>query len=116
MNELKAKKLNKIRRKNRIRSKIMNHSQLLRLSVYISNRFVYAQIIDDQQSKTLVSANSLKLKDANLTIACASVGKEIAQKALKKKINKVVLDRNGKLYHGRIKALVEAARKEGLEV
>ncbi len=116
MNELIKKRVNKLRRKNRIKAKLINNSNLLRLSVYISNRNIFAQIIDDQNKKTLVSSNSLKLKRANLTSMAEAIGSDIAKKAKLNKINKVVLDRNGKLYHGRIKAFAESARKEGLEI
>ncbi len=116
MNELIKKRVNKLRRKNRIKAKLINNSNLLRLSVYISNRNIFAQIIDDQNKKTLVSSNSLKLKRTNLTSMAEVIGSDIAKKAKLNKINKVVLDRNGKLYHGRIKAFAESARKEGLEI
>lgn len=116
MNELIKKRVNKLRRKNRIKAKLINNSNLLRLSVYISNRNIFAQIIDDQNKKTLVSSNSLKLKRTNLTSMAEVIGSDIAKKAKLNKINKVVLDRNGKLYHGRVKAFAESARKEGLEI
>lgn len=105
-------------RKIRIRSKISGTSDRPRLTVFRSNKKIYGQIIDDSSRKTIVSAESgninepgVKGKVAKATI----VGEEIAKKALSKKIKKVVFDRGGYKYHGRVKALAEGARKGGLE-
>lgn len=94
---------------------------LPRLSVFRSGRHIYAQIIDDRAGKTLVSAHDVasgkpakKKKDAPLA-AAAQVGAEIAKRALEKKIVKVVFDRGGYRYHGRVKALADQARKNGLQ-
>ena len=106
-------------RHERIRTKVHGTSAVPRLSVFRSNSNIFAQIIDDEAGVTLVSASSLdkdlKLKNGSNVEAATKVGEEIAARALKAKINKVVFDRGGYLYHGRVKALAEAARNKGLE-
>jgi large subunit ribosomal protein L18 len=93
----------------------------LRLSIYRSSCNIYAQIIDDSKGRTLVAASTLEkeiketIKNGGNREAAAAVGKSIAKKALEQKIGKVVFDRGGFLYHGRIKDLAEAAREGGLE-
>ena len=103
-------------RRNRVRSKIHGTKERPRLVVHISNYHVQAQIIDDDNSQTLAYVSSVGRKlNGNMTEKAATIGKEIAKKALNAKIKTVVFDRGGKLYHGRIKALADAARGEGLE-
>lgn len=106
-------------RHKRIRSKISGTSAIPRLCVFRSNTGIYAQIIDDETRTTLVSASTLdkdlKIKNGSNVEAAKVVGKAIAEKATKAKITKVVFDRGGYLYHGRVKALAEAARENGLE-
>ena len=115
------KKINKNvarqRRHQRIRNKISGTTQRPRLSVYRSDLHIYAQLIDDVNGNTLVSASSLQMKlDKGGNIEAAKqVGTEIAKKALDADIKNVVFDRSGYLYHGRVKALAEAAREAGLE-
>ena len=119
MNELKLKNKSLAQRKKRIRAKVSGSSIRPRLSVKISYRNITVQLIDDQKGITIEQATSIgnkKIKDMNLTNKASEIGNEIAQKALNKKISSVVFDRNGKIYHGRIKALAEAARKAGLEI
>jgi large subunit ribosomal protein L18 len=105
----------------RIRKKVFGIPERPRLSVYKSLRYIYAQIIDDTKGHTLVSASSLEkelrenLKSTDNIEAAKLVGKVIARRALEKGIKKVVFDRGGFLYHGRIKALADSAREEGLE-
>lgn len=117
MNRLKTKVQNLRQRKNRIRATVKGTSERPRLSVTISNQHVSAQIIDDTQHKTIVSATTVGQKDTgdNLTTKAEWVGTQIAKKAKAKKVKLVVLDRNGRKYHGRIKALADKARAEGLE-
>lgn len=105
------------RRKKRVRGKISGTKAVPRLSVYRSNKAIYAQIIDDEKGETLASATSLKIKKSKLdkTKAAELVGEEIAKEAKKKKISKVVFDRSGYKYHGRVKTLSEGARKGGLK-
>ena len=112
----------KNRRRNRSKSSSMFHEKYPRLVVYRSNRHFEGQIINDFESKTLVSASS---KDSSLKKAIGSsksktdvsmiIGKAIAKKAIDSKIKKVVFDRNGYPFHGRVKAFADAAREEGLE-
>ena len=117
INKVSKNSVRKIRHE-RVRNKIYGTSEVPRLCVYRSNTNIYAQIIDDEKGITLVSANSLdkELKLASNNIEAASkIGEVIAKKAVKAGIKKVVFDRGGYLYHGRVKALAEAARENGLE-
>lgn len=112
----------RLRRKKRVRKKIRGTPEVPRLSVFKSSKHIYAQVIDDISAKTLVDASSLS-KDLRPQFegeggnrkGAAMVGEQIAKKALEKGISKVVFDRSGFLYHGRIKALAEAAREHGLK-
>lgn len=110
-------KLNRLKlRKNRVRSVVSGTADRPRLSVSISNTHVSAQIIDDETGKTIVAATTVGSKAAGtMTEKAATVGTDIAKKAKAKKVTKVVFDRNGRKYHGRVKALAEAARAGGLE-
>ena len=111
--QIKAKRYQE--RKNRVRAKISGTKERPRLSVYRSNNHIYGQIIDDVAGKTLVSASDVKSKEkGNKSEIAGKVGEEIAKVAIAKKIKKVVFDRNGFAYHGRVKALAEGARKGGL--
>ena len=105
-------------RAKRIRRKLRAVSQLPRLSVFRSNLHIWAQIIDDQQGKTLAAASSKNLPQdfkGTKTEQAAAVGKLIAQQALKQKLKQVYFDRGSFRFHGRIKALADAARQVGLE-
>jgi large subunit ribosomal protein L18 len=103
-------------RKARVRSRVSGTQEMPRLSVKISNTHVSAQIINDEKGATLASATSVGKKlSGTMTEKAKFVGKEIAANAKKAKVKKVVFDRNGRLYHGRIKALADAAREGGLE-
>ena len=108
-------------RKQRVRKKIFGTSIRPRLSVYRSLKHIYAQIIDDSKGITLVSASSLSpeikedIKHTTKTECAKIVGKLLAKKALEKNIKEVVFDRNGRIYHGRIKALADSARESGLK-
>ena len=108
----------RIRRHKRVRGKIFGTAQKPRLCVFRSLKNIYAQVIDDENGKTLASASSLD-KEFNQyggnKEAAKKVGAEIAKRANKAKIKEVVFDRGGYLYHGRVKALAEAARENGLE-
>lgn len=101
----------------RVRSKVRGTTDRPRLHVYRSNRYIYAQIINDQKGQTLAAASQKEIKANKLTKTQKSekVGQLIAKKAKAKKVTKVRFDRGAYKYHGRIKALAEAARKEGLE-
>lgn len=116
MGRLESKRTNQLRRKNRVRKMLSRESNDPRLSVFISNKNISAQIINDSTGKTLVSVSTLKLKsDGTMTDRAKAAGGEIAKKAKAKKLNKVKFDRGTKLYHGRIKAFADAAREGGLE-
>ncbi|MBX4205607.1 50S ribosomal protein L18 [Candidatus Microgenomates bacterium] len=108
-------KKDRIVRKRRIRAKISGTAKTPRLSVFRSDRYIYAQIIDDTKGITLVSASDMKLEKGTKMEKAMAIGEEIAKKAKEKKIKKVIFDRNGFAYHGRIKAVAEGARKAGLE-
>lgn len=117
MNRLKLASQNLARRKNRVRANVVGTTERPRLSVFISNQHVTAQIIDDSKQKTLVYVTTAgkKGQTGTMTEKAVTVGSEVAKKAKAAKVKQVVLDRNGRLYHGRIKALADAARAEGLE-
>lgn len=112
--------LRKVARRTKLKAKIRSHvfgtPEKPRLSVFRSNKEIYAQLIDDVHGKTIVAASSKKLTDKiNKTEKSAQVGKDIAELALKAGISTVSFDRNGYLYHGRVKSLAEAAREGGLK-
>jgi len=128
--ETKLKREKRYRRHKTIRAKVFGVSKMPRLCVFRSNQYMYAQLIDDEKGKTLVAASDRELKKSSRgkkikgeeqeirtgKVAIAyKVGKLIAKKALEKKIEKVVFDRGGYKYHGRVKALVEGAREGGLK-
>lgn len=114
---LSLKLQNRAQRKNRIRATVSGTTERPRLSVHISNTNVSAQIIDDVTHKTVASVTSVgsKVAKGTLTEKAAWVGAEIAASAKKAKVTTVVFDRSGRKYHGRIKALADAAREKGLE-
>ena len=103
------------RLKKKIRSKISGTLERPRLSVFKSNKFIYAQIIDDTKGSTLASASDVKETKGTKSERAMLVGTEIANASKEKKITKVVFDRNGFRYTGRIKALADSARSGGLE-
>lgn len=102
------------RRRVRVRGKIFGTPRKPRLSVFRSGKHIYAQLIDDKKGETLASASDLDLKTGTKIDKAGVVGGELAKKALKLKIKKVVFDRGGYKYHGRVKAVAEGARKGGL--
>lgn len=107
----------RIRIKYRVRKKLAGTAERPRLSVFRSNSAIYAQLIDDVKGVTLLSASSREVHDklsVNMTVS-AEVGKKVAEKALAAGITQVVFDRNGYLYHGKVKALADGAREGGLK-
>lgn len=108
----------RVRIKHRIRKIVSGSADKPRLSVFRSNKEIYAQLIDDVSGKTLVATSSreseLKSLDGNKVSMASAVGKNLAEKALKAGISTCAFDRNGYLYHGRVKALADAAREGGL--
>ncbi len=121
MNRLEAKRRARLARKKRVRKKVRGTPERPRLTVYKSLRHVYAQIIDDTTGRTLVAASTVgrdlrgELEKTATVEAARAVGLAIGRKALARDITKVVFDRNGYPYHGKVKALAEAAREAGLE-
>ena len=111
--------ISKIQRRNkiktRIRGKISGTAARPRMSVFRSNKQIYVQVIDDLAGKTLVSASSKNITDGTKIEIASKVGAEIAQKAIAAGITEVVFDRNGYLFHGRVKSLADAARNGGLK-
>jgi large subunit ribosomal protein L18 len=122
MSQTNPRTVARLKRQARIRKKIKGTSQRPRLSVFRSARHVYAQIVDDTSGITLVTASTVEKtfkeqpNSENKKSAAAQIGKLIAQRALDKGIKMVVFDRNGFLYHGRVKALSDGAREGGLEL
>jgi large subunit ribosomal protein L18 len=116
MGEQTRKVSNNIQRTNRTRATIHGNADRPRLCVVISNKHISVQIINDDEGKTLVSATTVGSKSkGTMTELAAILGSEIAKKSKANKISRVVFDRGGKQYHGRIKALADAARENGLE-
>lgn len=117
MSTLAKKLLNRSLRKGRVRSRVTGTAERPRMTVTISNTHVSAQLIDDTTSRTLAASTSVGSKDTKgtMTEKAAHIGSDIAKKAKKAKVNTVVFDRNGRRYAGRLRALADAARKEGLE-
>lgn len=120
MNPAMQKKTRMIRRKKRVRKKIQGTAETPRLNVFRSNNHIYAQVIDDDSGQTLVAASTLspeiaaEVKSGNVD-AAKKVGLLLAKKAQEKDISAVRFDRNGYLYHGRVRALADAAREGGLK-
>ncbi|HPE20797.1 MAG TPA: 50S ribosomal protein L18 [Candidatus Mcinerneyibacteriales bacterium] len=120
-NKTDKKVKNRVRRHLRVRKAISGTAKRPRLAIFRSNMHIYAQLIDDEANKTLAMASTLTedvksgLKGTSNKDAAEAVGKKIAELAKEKKIKTVVFDKGGFLYHGRVKALAEAARKGGLK-
>ncbi len=118
---MKDKKYYRNRRKKGIRKKIFGTIERPRLSIFRTTKHIYAQLVNDTTGKTIVAASTLspaikaEMEGKNKTEVAALVGKLVAKIALEKEVKKVVYDRNGFKYHGRIKALADAAREVGLE-
>jgi large subunit ribosomal protein L18 len=117
MNKLAHKLLNRTLRKNRVRAIVTGTTARPRLSVYISNLHITAQLIDDTKHQTIAYVTTVgqKAVTGTMTAKAVWVGTEIGKQAKAAKISTIVFDRGGKLYHGRVAALADAARKSGLE-
>ena len=111
--------ISKIQRRNkikaRIRGKISGTAARPRMTVFRSNKQIYVQLVDDLQGKTLVAASSNGVEEGTKSEIAAKVGEAIAKKAIEAGITEVVFDRNGYLFHGRVKSLADAARNGGLK-
>ncbi|MEM9855782.1 MAG: 50S ribosomal protein L18 [Bacteroidota bacterium] len=106
----------RLRIKKGIRNKIEGTAEKPRLSVFKSNKAIYAQIIDDSKGHTVMAASSSELGEKGVTIEVSKeVGKKLAEKAVASGVERIVFDRNGYIYHGKIKALAEGAREGGLK-
>ena len=105
----------RIKIKYRVRNKISGTAERPRMSVFRSNKQIYVQIVNDETSKTLVSASSLGMEKCSKCEQAAKVGELVAKKAIEAGISAVVFDRNGYLYHGRVKEVADAARNAGLK-
>ncbi len=117
MSDLTKKLLNKSLRKARVRSRVSGTAERPRLSVTITNKHVSAQLVDDVAAKTLAASTTVGGKQTgSLKEQAVFVGTDIAKKAKKAKVSKAVFDRNGRQYAGRLSALADAARNEGLEI
>jgi large subunit ribosomal protein L18 len=116
MDRLEHKYHNQTLRRNRVRSRISGNATRPRLNVHISNRYINAQLVNDELGTTLAYVTTVGRKDnASLSEQATWVGQEIAKKAQTIKVKRVVFDRGSHLYHGRIKLLADAAREKGLE-
>ncbi|MHB8792648.1 MAG: 50S ribosomal protein L18 [Thermoleophilia bacterium] len=115
--EILARQKKRQRRHRRVRLRVMGMPDRPRMTVFRSNTSIYAQIIDDLEGKTLISASSVEVKESGLKKAqmAEKVGELLAAKAKEKNIDKVVFDRGSYLYHGRVKSLAEGARKGGIQ-
>ncbi len=121
MNKIKKKRIKRLRKKKRVRKKISGTPERPRLVVYRSIKHIYAQVIDDTKGHTLVQASTLEralmdeLKNKTKKEKARIVGRVIGKRCIENKIEKVVFDRNGYLYHGRVKEVAEGARESGLK-
>jgi len=121
MSPLAVKKVAWLRRKHRVRKKVKGNQACPRLNIFRSNKHMYAQVIDDVSGQTRVAASTMspelkgKLKSTGNREAAKQVGLLVAQKCLAQQISKVVFDRSGFLFHGRVKALADSAREGGLK-
>lgn len=112
---METKREQRNKRHKRVRAKIIGTSKIPRFCVFRSNKHIYGQLVDDEKGKTILSITDKGLKSKNKIEAAEKAGKLIAKKAAEKKINKVIFDRGGYKYHGRVKALAEGAREGGLK-
>jgi large subunit ribosomal protein L18 len=115
MNKSNIKTAKRERRHKRIRSKVAGTADMPRLSVFKSNKFMYAQLIDDDKGVTLAAASTQTIKGKTMLEKAKALGQEIATRGMAKNIKKVVFDRGGFIYIGRVKAVAEGAREGGLK-
>jgi large subunit ribosomal protein L18 len=115
--DAKSKREARVRRHTRVRRKVTGSAERPRLAVYRSNRHIYAQLIDDGAAQTLATASDREVSSpANKTDAAKAVGELLADRAKAAGIERVVFDRGGRLFHGRVAALAEGAREKGLQI
>ena len=111
-----AKREGRVRRHARVRKKVSGTAERPRLAVYRSNRHIYAQLVDDGAARTLVSASDTAISDGDKSARAKQVGQTLAERAKAAGVDRVVFDRGGRLFHGRVKALADGAREGGLEI
>jgi large subunit ribosomal protein L18 len=111
-----AKREARVRRHRRVRKKVRGTAERPRLAVFRSNRHIYAQLVDDGAARTLASASDVGITDGDKSARAKRVGQALAEQAKAAGVERVVFDRGGRLYHGRVKALADAAREGGLEI
>jgi large subunit ribosomal protein L18 len=111
-----AKREGRVRRHARVRKKVWGTAERPRLAVYRSNRHIYAQLVDDAAARTLVSASDSGIADGDKSARAKQVGQTLAERARAAGVERVVFDRGGRLYHGRVKALADGAREGGLDI
>jgi large subunit ribosomal protein L18 len=111
-----AKREGRVRRHARVRKKVSGTAERPRLAVYRSNRHIYAQLVDDGAARTLVSASDAGISDGDKSARAKQVGQTLAERAKAAGVDRVVFDRGGRLFHGRVKALADGAREGGLEI
>jgi large subunit ribosomal protein L18 len=114
--EAKSKRQARVRRHGRVRKKVAGTAARPRLAVYRSNRHIYAQLIDDATSVTLIQASDLEVTGDDKTDRAKKVGELIAGRAKERGLERAVFDRGGRLYHGRVAALADGAREGGLQI
>ncbi len=112
---VKKYKVKRDRRRAKVRGRIFGTAKCPRLSVFRSGKHIYAQLVDDKKGETLIAACDLDFKNGSKVDKAFRVGEELAKKANKEKIKKIIFDRGGYKYHGRVKAVAEGARKGGLK-
>ena len=115
MNHSKKKRTGRVKRHKRVRAKIVGTKEVPRVSVFRSSGHIYAQAIDDQTGRTIFSINNLKIKEKNKTQSSLLAGETLGKMIKGKGINKIIFDRGGFRYHGRVKALAEGLRSAGIE-
>lgn len=113
--DTKIKKIQRDRRRKRVRAKVFGVSEKPRLSIFRSNKYITAQLIDDSKGVTLASATSKNIEGKSVLIKAKAVGASIAKQAVSKNISKVVFDRGGYIYTGSVSAVAEGAREAGLK-
>jgi large subunit ribosomal protein L18 len=114
--DAKTKRGARVRRHARVRKKVSGDEQRPRLAVYRSNRHIYAQLIDDVRARTIAAASDREVSSGSKTEAAKAVGELLAERAKQAGVERVVFDRGGRLYHGRVAAVAEGAREKGLQI
>jgi large subunit ribosomal protein L18 len=114
--QAKFKRASRVKRHLRVRKKIAGTAERPRLAIYRSNRHIYVQLVDDLAARTLASASDLDGGDGDKTAKAKRVGQRLAEQARAAGVERVVFDRGGRLYHGRVKAVADGAREGGLQI